>query len=75
MEYYDKKNDRDKNHPSPQECADKSVKIRRNDDKSKEFQSDKKGFVHTPRSDTRNMISNKKPGPLVRLNSLAVGAA
>ena len=74
-EDHNKSDDRDKDDRPSQDCVEKNVRIGKNVDKCRALGSDKKGFVHTPRSDTRNMISNKKPGPLVRLKSLAVGAA
>ena len=55
--------------------VEKSVRIGKNDDKCRALGSDEKGFVRTQRSDTRNIIANKKPGLLIRLKSLAAGAA
>ena len=54
---------------------EKIVRIGRNDDKSKALESNKNRFIHTPESDTRNIIANKKPGLLIQLKSLVTGAA
>ena len=55
--------------------VEKNVRIGKNDDDCRVLGSEEKGFVRTERSDTRNIIANKKPELLIRLKSLAAGAA
>ena len=39
------------------------------------LESDEKGFVHTERSDTSNIIAKNKPGLLIRIKYFAMEAA
>ena len=59
----------------PMETVEENVRIGKNDDKCRASGSGENGFVRTKRSDTRNIIANKKPGLLIRLKSLVAEAA
>ena len=64
-EDHNTRNDRDKYDRPSHECVEKNFRIGKNDDECRALGSDEKGFVCTERSDTHNVIANKKPGLLI----------
>lgn len=70
MENHYTSNERDKDDRPSQECVEKNVRIGKYDNKCRALGSDENGFVRTERSDTRNIIKNKKPGLLIQIKSL-----
>ena len=74
MEDHNNSNYCKKNDLSLQECVEKSVQIRRNNDKPQASADDKNTFILITMSDTQNIIANKRSGLLIRLRSLETGA-
>ena len=68
------RNSHEKNYQKLQECVEKSVQIRRNNDKPQASADDKNTFILITMSDTQNIIANKRSGLLIRLRSLETGA-